>query len=61
MARYVDVDVLVERIKASPAFPNMGMDGYFLRDVVLNLIERLPKVTITQNVGTAKKHTGESK
>ena len=50
MAGYIDVDRLVERIKASPAFPNMGMDGYFLRDVVLNLIEKQPKVNTTPKI-----------
>lgn len=48
MARYIDVNKLKERIEVSPAFPNMGMDGYFLRDVVLNLIDKQPSVEVVR-------------
>lgn len=40
MARYIDADKLIERINASPVFPNMGQDGYFLRDFVIDLINK---------------------
>ena len=40
MARYIDADAFAERIMASPIFPNMGQDGYFLREFVLGLICR---------------------
>ena len=42
MTRYIDADMFIERIEASPAFPNMGMDGEFLREVVINLINNAP-------------------
>ena len=42
MARYIDLDKAIERIESSPAFPNMGMDGYFLRDVVCDLLKKQP-------------------
>lgn len=40
MARYIDADRLIERINASCVFPNMGQDGYFLRDCVIDLINK---------------------
>lgn len=42
MPRYTDADKFTERIQASPAFPNMGMDGYFLRNVVCDLLDNMP-------------------
>jgi hypothetical protein len=46
MARYIDADKFIERLKASPAFPNMGMDGYFLLDVVENLLKKFPTADV---------------
>ena len=46
MARYIDAETLVERIKASSAFPNMREDGYFLLGCVCNLIESQPTVDV---------------
>lgn len=46
MSRYIDAEKLVERIKASPAFPNMGEDGYFLRGCVCDLIEMQPTADV---------------
>lgn len=42
MPRYVDLDKAIERLKASPAFPNFGTDGYFLLNVVEDLLKHLP-------------------
>ena len=46
MARYIDLDKAMERLNASPAFPNMGMDGYFLLDVVENLLKKQPTADV---------------
>ena len=46
MARYIDLDKAIERIEGSPAFPNMGMDGYFLRDVVCDLLKKQPAADV---------------
>ena len=46
IARYIDADKFIERLKASPAFPNMGMDGYFLLDVVENLLKNSPTADV---------------
>ena len=35
MSRYIDADKLEARLNASPAFQNMGQDGYFLKEIVL--------------------------
>ena len=59
MARYIDADKLIERIEASPSFQNFGMDGYFLRDLVINLINRQPMVELI--VSTKKIYTGGEK
>jgi hypothetical protein len=40
MSRYIDADKFAERIKASPAFSIMGQDGYFLQEVVLDLLDK---------------------
>ena len=47
MARYIDADNFKLRIKASPAFPNIGMDGYFLLDVVIDLLNNMPTADVT--------------
>lgn len=46
MARYIDLDKAIERLKASPAFSNMGTDGYFLLDVVENLLNKQPTADV---------------
>ncbi len=46
MARYIDADKAIERLNASPAFGNMGTDGYFLLDVVKDLLNRLPTLNV---------------
>lgn len=42
MSRYIDRDKLKARLNASPAFQNMGQDGIFLKEVVLNIIDGQP-------------------
>ncbi len=44
MSRCIDKFKLIDRIVASPAFPNFGMDGCFLRDCVVNLILKMPTI-----------------
>ena len=39
MARFIDADKLIERLKVSPIFQDFGMDGYFIRDMVIDLVE----------------------
>lgn len=46
MARYIDLDKAIERLKASPAFSNMGTDGYFLLDIVENLLNKQPTADV---------------
>lgn len=48
--RYIDLDKAIERLNASPAFPNMGMDGYFLLGVVKNLLEKQPTAAVVEVV-----------
>lgn len=48
MARYIDLDKAMERLNASPVFPNMGMDGYFLLGVVKNLLEKQPTADVVK-------------
>ena len=46
MARYIDADKFIERIKVSPAFRNAGMDGYFLCNVVIDLLNNIPTADV---------------
>ena len=39
MARYIDADRLIERLKVSPIFQDFNTDGYFIRDLVIDLVE----------------------
>ena len=39
MARYIDADRLIERLKVSPIFQDFNTDGYFIRDMVIDLVE----------------------
>lgn len=48
--RLIDADKFAERINASPAFPNMGQDGYFLREIVLDFLDKQPTVDIKTEV-----------
>lgn len=50
MPRYIDLDKAIERLNASPAFPDMGMDGYFLLGVVKNLLEKQPTADVVKVV-----------
>lgn len=38
MARYIDADKVIARIKASPIFQNICLDGYFIREAMVDLI-----------------------
>lgn len=46
--RHIDADKFIERIKASPAFQNVGTDGYFLQCVVLDLLRDFPTADVDQ-------------
>ena len=46
MARYIDADKFIERIKVSPAFRNMGWEGEFLRNVVIDLLNNVPTADV---------------
>ena len=46
MPRHIDADKFIERIKESPAFQNMGTDGYFLQCVVLDLLRDFPTADV---------------
>ena len=50
MARYIDADKLIERINASCAFPNVGQDGCFLRDCVIDLIGKQTTADVVEVV-----------
>lgn len=47
MARYIDADKAIARVKASPIFQNICLDGYVLREAVCDLIKNMPTVEIT--------------
>ena len=46
MARYIDADNLVERLKVSPIFQDFGTDGYFIRDMVIDLVGCRPTADV---------------
>lgn len=46
--RFIDADKFIERLNASPAFPNMGMDGYFLLGVVEDLLKSFPTADVVE-------------
>ena len=48
--RYIDADKLVARINASPVFSNIGTDGFFIRDCVLDLIDTQPTADVVEVV-----------
>lgn len=48
MSRYIDADKFIERLNASPAFPNMGTDGYFLLGVVEDLLKSFPTADVVE-------------
>ena len=50
MARYIDADALKRRIYASPIFFHFGEDGFFIRDAVLDLIDKFPAEKTTADV-----------
>ncbi len=50
MSRYIDADALKRRLYASPAFFHFGEDGLFIRDTVLDIIEKFPTSIPTANV-----------
>lgn len=57
MARYIDANRLIERLKASPIFQDFNTDGYFIRDMVIDLVECqqiadvVPRVEIEREIG----------
>lgn len=50
MNRYIDTDKLKARLNASPAFQNMGQDGFFLKEVVLNILDGQPTADVVEVV-----------
>ena len=48
MNRYIDTDKLKARLNASPAFQNMGQDGFFLKEVVLNILDGQPTADVVE-------------
>lgn len=48
MARYIDVDKAIAKVKASPRFQNICMDGYVLREYVCDLLNSMPTVDINR-------------
>jgi hypothetical protein len=46
MSRYIDADKFEARINASPAFQNMGQDGFFLREIVLQILDGQPTADV---------------
>ena len=59
MARYIDVDKAIARIEASPAFPNFGQDGYFLREVILNILDGQPTAYVAPRAEVVREIFGE--
>ena len=45
---YIDLKKAIDRLNASPAFPNMGTDGYFLLGVVEDLLKKIPSIEIVR-------------
>lgn len=54
MPRYIDADRLIERLKVSPIFHDFGMDGYFIRDMVIDLIECRPTAYVAPKSEVAR-------
>ena len=48
--RYIDADKLIKRLNASPAFPNVGTDGFFLLGVVEDLVRLQPTADVAEVV-----------
>ena len=46
--RYIDADALQQRIHSSPLFSNFGEDGWFIKDFVLDLIDRQPTADVVE-------------
>ena len=46
MARYIDADKFAKRIEVSPAFTNMGYEGQFLKNIVLDLLNNVPTADV---------------
>ena len=46
--RYIDADKLEARINVSPAFQNMGQDGFFLREIVLQILDGQPTADVVE-------------
>lgn len=44
MAKYIDKEKLLQRLEASPIFNNFGEDGAFIKEFVLELIQRQPTI-----------------
>jgi len=47
---YIERGALIARLKASPLFSNVGMDGRFVRGAVVDLIEKQPTADVVEVV-----------
>ena len=54
MARYIDAERFEQRIMASPVFPNMGQDGFFLREMVLTILDGQPTADVAPKSEVAR-------
>ena len=50
MSRYIDAEALQNRIYASPLFSNFGEDGWFIKDFILDLIDRQTTADVVEVV-----------
>ena len=50
MARYIDVVKLKARLCYSPIFENEGEEGYFFKNFILDLIDRMPTADVVEVV-----------
>lgn len=57
MARYIDADKAIARLKASPIFQNICLDGYFIREAVCDLLNNMPTVDASQMKGEKNDRT----
>lgn len=44
MSKYIDAEKLLQRLEASPIFYNFGEDGTFIKEFVMELIQRQPTI-----------------
>ena len=50
MKEYIEREALIQRLNASPIFTNFGEDGFFIRNAVLDIIEKQPTADVVEVV-----------